>query len=74
MAVGDSLLRGVEVAVCQPDLFAYEVCCLPGARIWNVMERLPRLIKPISHYTFLLMKRIVEDYKGGFPVTGSRLD
>ncbi|CAM5098911.1 unnamed protein product [Eretmochelys imbricata] len=32
-----------------------EVCCLPGARIHDVTEKLLRLIKPSDHYPFLLL-------------------
>ncbi|CAM5095768.1 unnamed protein product [Natator depressus] len=55
VVVGDSLLRGTESSICHPDQENREVCCLPGARIHDVMERLPRLIKPSDRYPFLLL-------------------
>lgn len=55
VVVGDSLLRGVEAAVCRPDSLVCEVCCIPGARIWDVTENLPSLIKPTDHYPFSLI-------------------
>ncbi|XP_053898073.1 cytosolic Fe-S cluster assembly factor NUBP1 isoform X1 [Malaclemys terrapin pileata] len=55
VVVGDSLLRGTESSICHPDRENREVCCLPGARIHDVMERLPRLIKPSDRYPFLLL-------------------
>ncbi|XP_065436072.1 uncharacterized protein LOC135979801 [Chrysemys picta bellii] len=55
VVVGDSLLRGTESSICRPDRENREVCCLPGARIHDVMERLPRLIKPSDRYPFLLL-------------------
>ncbi|XP_074806320.1 uncharacterized protein LOC141986053 [Natator depressus] len=55
VVVGDSLLRGTESSICRPDRENREVCCLPGAKIRDVTERLPRLIKPSDHYPFLLL-------------------
>ncbi|XP_065410850.1 uncharacterized protein LOC135973127 isoform X2 [Chrysemys picta bellii] len=55
VVVGDSLLRGTESSICRPDRENREVCCLPGARIHDVTERLPRLIKPSDRYPFLLL-------------------
>ncbi|XP_067418891.1 uncharacterized protein [Emydura macquarii macquarii] len=55
MVVGDSLLRGTESSICRPDRETREVCCLPGARIRDVTERLPKLIKSSDRYPFLLL-------------------
>ncbi|CAM2113005.1 unnamed protein product [Caretta caretta] len=55
VVVGDSLLRGTESSICRPDRENREVCCLPGAKIRDVTERLPRLIKPSDRYPFLLL-------------------
>nr|XP_048718317.1 uncharacterized protein LOC125641845 [Caretta caretta] len=55
VVVGDSLLRGTESSICCPNRENREVCCLPGARIHDVTERLPRLIKPSDCYPFLLL-------------------
>ncbi|KAG6924590.1 hypothetical protein G0U57_016929, partial [Chelydra serpentina] len=55
VVVGDSLLRGTESSICRPDRENREVCCLPGTRIRDVTERLPRLIKPSDRYPFLLL-------------------
>jgi len=55
VVVGDSLLRGTEAAVCRPDLTAREVCCLPGARIKDVTDRLPRLFRPADYYPLLII-------------------
>ena len=41
IVVGDSLLRGTEVSICCLDPLSREVCCLTGACIRDVMERLP---------------------------------
>ncbi|XP_074822485.1 steryl-sulfatase isoform X2 [Natator depressus] len=55
VVVRDSLLRGTESSICCPDRENREVCCLPGAKVRDVMERLPRLIKPSDRYPFLLL-------------------
>uniref|UniRef100_A0A8C3FMA3 SGNH hydrolase-type esterase domain-containing protein n=1 Tax=Chrysemys picta bellii TaxID=8478 RepID=A0A8C3FMA3_CHRPI len=55
VVVRDSLLRGTESSICRPNRENREVCCLPGARIHDVTERLPRLIKPSDRYAFLLL-------------------
>ncbi|XP_073171140.1 uncharacterized protein [Lepidochelys kempii] len=55
VVVGDSLLRGTESSICRPDQENREVCCLPGAKIRDVTERLPRLIKPSDRDSFLLL-------------------
>ncbi|XP_073198747.1 uncharacterized protein [Lepidochelys kempii] len=55
VVVGDSLLQGTESSICRPDRENREVCCLPGAKIRDVTERLPRLIKPSDRYPFLLL-------------------
>jgi len=52
--VGDSLLRGTEVPVCRPDRKAHKVYCLPGARVREVTERVPQLVKRTDYYPLLL--------------------
>lgn len=49
-AVGDSFLQGR----CQPDLYR-EVCCLPGAQIQDVNERLKKPAQPLDYYSLLLI-------------------
>ena len=44
--VGDSLLWGMEVPVYPPDPLSREVCCLLVAHIWDVVDRLSRLVWP----------------------------
>jgi len=50
LVVGDSLLRGTEVPICQPDREAREVCCLLGAKVRDVAERRPQLVKSTDYY------------------------
>ncbi|KAM8793368.1 LOW QUALITY PROTEIN: UV excision repair protein RAD23 homolog B-like [Eudromia elegans] len=54
IVVGDSLLQGTEAPICRPDPLSREVCCLPGARIRDVTERLPRLVRKGDYYPLLL--------------------
>uniref|UniRef100_A0A670I570 SGNH hydrolase-type esterase domain-containing protein n=1 Tax=Podarcis muralis TaxID=64176 RepID=A0A670I570_PODMU len=55
VVIGDSLLRGTEAVICGPDKMSREVCCLPGAKIQDVTERLQGIIKPTDKYPFLLV-------------------
>lgn len=41
VVIGDSLLRGMEGPMCRPDPAHREVCCLPGARIRELLENNP---------------------------------
>ncbi|GAB0205522.1 hypothetical protein GRJ2_003017800 [Grus japonensis] len=75
LVVGDPLLRGTKVPICQPDRESQEVCCLLGAKIQDVAERVPQLVKSTDYYPLLLfhvgmndtasrnLGRIKEDYK-----------
>ena len=51
---GDSLLRGTETSICHPGPLSREVCCLPGAQIRDVTERLPDFVRPTDYYLLLL--------------------
>ena len=52
--LGDSPLRGMEAPICRPDTLSREGCCLPGARIRGVTERLPSLLQSTDYYLLLL--------------------
>ena len=58
--MGDSLLLGVEA----PDLLSRRVCCLPGAWIRHVMEKLPKLVHESNYYPLLLFHVGANDTKG----------
>jgi len=74
--VGDSLLKGAEAPICQPDKEAREVCCLLGAQVQTVAKRVPLLVKSTDYYPLLLLHvgtndstsqklgRIKKDFKG----------
>ncbi|XP_068784552.1 uncharacterized protein [Struthio camelus] len=64
IVVGDSLLQRTEAPIYRPDLLSREVCCLPGARIRDVMERLPRLVHTSDYYPLLLFHVGANDTKG----------
>ncbi|XP_025065811.1 uncharacterized protein LOC112551083 [Alligator sinensis] len=55
IVVGDSLLRGAEGNICRPDPMAREVCCLPEAKIQDVIIRIPDLIQPLDYYPMVLI-------------------
>ncbi|CAJ0944341.1 unnamed protein product, partial [Ranitomeya imitator] len=55
VVVGDSLLRGTEAAICRLDITAREVCCLPGAMIKDVTDRIPKLFSSKDVHPFLLI-------------------
>lgn len=81
VVIGDSLLRGTEAAICRPDQQVREVCCLPGAKVRDVAERLPRLFKPTDSYPLLLIhvgtnntaRRSLEDTVRDYEVLGKRV-
>ena len=52
--VDDSLLRGTEAPICQPDRESHEVCCLPGAKIRGMAKRVPQLVKSTDYSPLLL--------------------
>jgi len=54
LVVDDSLLRGTEAPICQPDRESHEVCCLPGAKIRGMAKRVPQLVKSTDYSPLLL--------------------
>ncbi|XP_053823847.1 uncharacterized protein LOC128801764 isoform X1 [Vidua chalybeata] len=82
IVVGDSLLRGTEGPVCRPDPSHREVCCLSGAQVRNITERLPRLIRSSDYYPLLILqagsdeieKRSVKVIKREFRALGQVVD
>ena len=52
----DSLLRGTEAPICQPDPSHRGVCCLPGARVREVARKLPGLVWLTDYYPLLVME------------------
>ena len=53
IVVGDSMQRGLEATICQPDLSSREVFCLPGVWIREVVERLLKLVQTYGCYLLL---------------------
>ncbi|RMC00455.1 hypothetical protein DUI87_23065 [Hirundo rustica rustica] len=82
IVVGDSLLRGTEGPICRPDPSHREVCCLPGAQVRNITERLPRLVRPSDYYPLLILqagsdqieKRGVKAIRREFRALGQEVD
>ncbi|XP_068521222.1 uncharacterized protein [Anas acuta] len=56
IVVGDSVLRGTEGPICQPDPTRREVCCLPGARVRDVAKKVKRLVRPTDYYPLLVFQ------------------
>lgn len=54
LVIGDSLLRGTEATIYCPDNFSREICCLPGACISDVTDRLSSLVNPTDYYLLVL--------------------
>lgn len=53
---GDSLLRGMEGPVYQPDPTHREVHCLPGAWVRDISRKLPSLIHLSDYYPLLTIQ------------------
>jgi len=54
LVVGDSLFRDTEEPICRPDREASKLCCLLRAKVRDMAERVPRLVKSIDYYPLLL--------------------
>ncbi|RMC01167.1 hypothetical protein DUI87_22258 [Hirundo rustica rustica] len=82
VVVGDFLLRGTEVPIFHPDPSHWEVCCLPGAWVQNITERLPGQSEPSDDYPLLILqagsdeieKRNVKAIKRDFQALGQVVD
>jgi len=55
--MGDSLLQGTGAPIHQPNQSSREACCLLGARIWDAVKELLKLIQP-SDYNLLLLLHV----------------
>lgn len=44
LVVGDSIIRGTDRAICHKDRDRRTVCCLPGARVRHIADRVDRLL------------------------------
>ena len=81
IVVGDSLLRGAEGPICPPDPLHREVCCLPGARVRDVLDKLPDLVNSSDYYPLLVFqvgsdevgRRSPKSIKRDFRALGQRL-
>ncbi|TRZ23385.1 hypothetical protein HGM15179_003736 [Zosterops borbonicus] len=61
VVVGDSLLQRTEGTVCRPDPAHREVCCLPGAWVRDITEKLSGLIQPYDYYPLLILQAGSDD-------------
>lgn len=53
--VSDSLLKATETTLCGPDRVSWKVCCISGAKIKDVTESFPRIIKFTDLHPFHLI-------------------
>jgi len=53
LVAGVSLLRDTKLPFCQPDRESQEVRCLSGAKVQDVAETVPQLIKSTNCYPLL---------------------
>uniref|UniRef100_A0A8C5MJG2 SGNH hydrolase-type esterase domain-containing protein n=1 Tax=Leptobrachium leishanense TaxID=445787 RepID=A0A8C5MJG2_9ANUR len=44
VVVGDSIIKRVDRVICRADRLNRTVCCLPGARVRHVVDRVDRLL------------------------------
>lgn len=51
---GRLLLQETEDTVCPTGLLPWRASCLPGAWIWDVVERLARLVQPLDCHPLLI--------------------
>ncbi|XP_072352062.1 uncharacterized protein [Scyliorhinus torazame] len=45
VVVGDSIIRGIDSILCEQDKESRVVCCLPGARVRDISNRLERILE-----------------------------
>ena len=53
---GESTLRSTEALISCQNNPSQEICCLPGARIQHIRERLPHMIKLEEYCPFLIFQ------------------
>lgn len=49
VVIGDSIIRRTDRIVCRPDHLNRMVCCLPGARVRHVVDRVDKLLGGAGH-------------------------
>lgn len=75
--MGDSLLKGTEGPICQPDPAHREICCFPGPWVRDFAKKVTHLVWPTDYYPVLVFKacndkvamRSPRAIKRGFRVT-----
>lgn len=56
IVMGNSLLKGTEGPICQPDPTHREVCCIPGARVRVIARKVTCLVRPTNYYPLLVFQ------------------
>lgn len=49
VVIGDSIIRRTDRIICRQDRFNRMVCCLPGARVRHVVDRVDKLLGGAGH-------------------------
>uniref|UniRef100_A0A803J5D4 SGNH hydrolase-type esterase domain-containing protein n=1 Tax=Xenopus tropicalis TaxID=8364 RepID=A0A803J5D4_XENTR len=65
VVIGDSIIRKVDRVICQADRFNRTVCCLPGARVRHVVDRLDTLLGGAGHDPAVLVHIGTNDKMNG---------
>ena len=42
--MGDTIIRGVDSMICTREKDSHTVCCLPGAQVGDILERMDKLL------------------------------
>uniref|UniRef100_A0A803JZ70 SGNH hydrolase-type esterase domain-containing protein n=1 Tax=Xenopus tropicalis TaxID=8364 RepID=A0A803JZ70_XENTR len=65
VVIGDSIIRKVDRVICQVDRFNRTVCCLPGARVRHVVDRVDTLLGGSGHDPAVLVHIGTNDKMNG---------
>uniref|UniRef100_A0A6I8SAG9 Uncharacterized protein n=1 Tax=Xenopus tropicalis TaxID=8364 RepID=A0A6I8SAG9_XENTR len=65
VVIGDSIIRKVDRVICRADRFNRTVCCLPGARVRHVVDRVDTLLGGAGHDPAVLVHIGTNDKMNG---------
>uniref|UniRef100_A0A6I8SSN1 SGNH hydrolase-type esterase domain-containing protein n=1 Tax=Xenopus tropicalis TaxID=8364 RepID=A0A6I8SSN1_XENTR len=65
VVIGDSIIRKVDRVICQADRFNRTFCCLPGARVRHVVDRVDTLLGGAGHDPAVLVHIGTNDKMNG---------
>lgn len=81
VVIGDSIIRGIDSILCKPDRESRMVCCLPGARVQDISDRLERILEREGEDPVVVVhvgtnnigKARMEDLFGDYKALGTKL-